>query len=98
MRAVDEEAVSTHVERVARDGWTIVEGAIEPDLVDGLLEDLDRLERDLGVEPAGNSFEGANTLRIYNLLVHGERFRRVPVHPNVLPVVDGDLGPGCLVS
>ena len=90
--------VARHVEQVAHDGYTIIEDAIEPDLVDGLLDDLDRLERDLDVRPAGNSFEGAQTLRIYNLLVHGERFERVPVHPNVLPVVDGVLGPGCLVS
>jgi len=98
VRGVDEGAAAAHVERVARDGWTVVEDAIEPDLVDGLLDDLDRLVRDLGVEPARNSFEGASTLRIYNLLVHGEHFRRIPVHPNVLPVVDGVLGPGCLVS
>jgi ectoine hydroxylase-related dioxygenase (phytanoyl-CoA dioxygenase family) len=95
---VDEAAAAAHVERVARDGWTVVEDAIEPDLVDGLLDDLDRLVQELGVEPAGNSFEGASTLRIYNLLVHGERFHRIPVHPDVLPVVDGVLGPGCLVS
>jgi ectoine hydroxylase-related dioxygenase (phytanoyl-CoA dioxygenase family) len=96
--AVDPDVVAEHVGRVAADGYTIVEGAIEPDLVDGLLEDLDRLERDLDVRPAGNSFEGAQTLRIYNLLVHGERFERIPVHPNVLPIVDRVLGPGCLVS
>ncbi len=98
MRAVDAELVAEHVERVATDGYTIVEDAIEPELVDGLLEDLDRLVGELDIRPAGNSFEGAHTLRIYNLLVHGERFERVPVHPDVLPVVDGVLGAGCLVS
>jgi ectoine hydroxylase-related dioxygenase (phytanoyl-CoA dioxygenase family) len=98
VRAVDADRVTEHVERVARDGYTIVEDAVEPELVDGLLEDLGRLERELDVRPAGNSFEGAATLRIYNLLVHGERFERIPVHPNVLPLVDGVLGPGCLVS
>jgi ectoine hydroxylase-related dioxygenase (phytanoyl-CoA dioxygenase family) len=98
VRAVDADRVAEHVERVARDGYTIVEDAIEPELVDGLLADLDRLERELDVRPAGNSFEGADTVRIYNLLVHGERFERVPVHPNVLPVVEGVLDSGCLVS
>ncbi|MBA2626064.1 MAG: phytanoyl-CoA dioxygenase family protein [Acidimicrobiia bacterium] len=91
-------AVASHLERLGRDGYTIVEGAIEAELVDGLLDDLDRLVRDLGVRPAGNSFEGASTLRVYNLLVHGPRFAEVPVHPSVLPIVDGVLGPGCLVS
>ena len=95
---MDAATVASHVERINRDGYTIVEGAIEPDLIDGLLDDLDRLVRDLEITPANNSFEGANTLRVYNLLVHGERFERVPVHPEVLPIVDAILGPGCLVS
>ncbi|MGY6501220.1 MAG: phytanoyl-CoA dioxygenase family protein [Acidimicrobiales bacterium] len=93
-----ESSVRTHLEAVERDGYTIIENAIEPDLVDQLLATLDRLIDELGVEPAGNRFEGARTLRIYNLLAHGDVFRRVPVHPAILPVVDGVLGPGCLVS
>src|SRR5688500_3518618 len=96
--AMDAKTAASHVERINRDGYTIVEDAIEPDLVDGLLDDLDRLVVDLDVKPAQNDFEGASTLRVYNLLVHGERFERVPVHPSILPIVDGVLGPGCLVS
>lgn len=81
-----------------RDGYTIIEGAIEPDLVDELAGSLAHLERELGVVPADNDFEGRNTLRIYNLLARGEVWQRVPVHPNVLPVVEGVLDRGCLVS
>jgi ectoine hydroxylase-related dioxygenase (phytanoyl-CoA dioxygenase family) len=95
---MDASTLQGHVDRVARDGYTIVEGAIEPDLVDGLHDDLLRLERDLGVEPAKNSFEGHSTWRIYNLLVHGELYERIPVHPEVLPIVEGVLDRGCLVS
>ena len=87
-----------HVARIAEHGYTIIEDAIEPDLVDALADDLLRLERDLGAVPAGNPFEGAHTVRIYNLLVHGELYDRIPVHPNVLPVVEGVLDHGCLVS
>jgi ectoine hydroxylase-related dioxygenase (phytanoyl-CoA dioxygenase family) len=87
-----------HVERIARDGYTILERVLEPDLVDALHDDLLRLERELGVEPAANSFEGHRTWRIYNLLVHGELYQRIPVHPEVLPVVEGVLDRGCLVS
>ena len=61
-------------------------------------DDLVRLEHDLGIEPATNSFEGEHTWRIYNLLVHGDLYERIPVHPNVLPVVEGVLDGGCLVS
>jgi ectoine hydroxylase-related dioxygenase (phytanoyl-CoA dioxygenase family) len=95
---MDEATLRSHLTAIERDGYAIVEGAIEPDLVDELLATLDRLVDQLGIEPAGNRFEGGHTLRIYNLLAHGEVFRRVPVHPRVLPIVDGVLGSGCLVS
>jgi ectoine hydroxylase-related dioxygenase (phytanoyl-CoA dioxygenase family) len=89
---------AAHVERIRKDGYTIMEDAIEPDLVDALADDLRRLETELGTKPAANSFEGTKTLRIYNLLVHGPNFEAIPVHANVLPVVEGVLDPGCLVS
>jgi ectoine hydroxylase-related dioxygenase (phytanoyl-CoA dioxygenase family) len=91
-------AVRAHVDEIAERGYTILEGVIEPELVDGLAADLDRLEDELGIVPAANSFEGERTVRIYNLLVHGPRFEAIPVHPEVLPVVEGVLDHGCLVS
>jgi ectoine hydroxylase-related dioxygenase (phytanoyl-CoA dioxygenase family) len=95
---MDDAAREQHIERVRRDGYTVVENAIAPDLVDALNEALTRLEHDLGAKPAGNAFEGARTVRIYNLLAHGAPFDQVPVHPNVLPIVEGVLDPGCLIS
>ena len=83
---------------VMEKGWTILPGVIDESLVDGLASDLARLERELGATPAGNSFEGENTLRIYNLLARSEAWWQVPVHPGVLPVVERVLDPGCLVS
>ena len=91
-------AVSQHVAEIASDGWTIIPNAIEPEVVDALRADLERLEHALGIRPASNSFEGASTWRIYNLLAHGSLYQRIPVHPNVLPVVEGVLDSGCLVS
>src|SRR5512143_1797434 len=95
---MSEDSLSRHVEAVRRDGYTIVENAVAPDLVDGLNEALNRLERDLGAKPAGNGFEGHRTVRIYNLLAHGEPFAEVPVHASVLPIVEGVLDAGCLIS
>src|SRR2546421_5796492 len=89
---------AAHIQRIGKDGYTIIENAIEPDLVDALNDDLLRLEKELGTKPAANSFEGTKTLRVYNLLVHGPHFEAIPVHPNVLPVVEGVLDTGCLVS
>ena len=96
--ALEAAALRAHIERIERDGFTIVEDAIEPALVDELALDLLRLERELGVVPAHNAFEGTRTVRIYNLLVHGALYERIPVHPSVLPIVEGVLDAGCLVS
>ncbi len=91
-------AIQEHLERVQRDGYTIIENAIEPDYLDELAADIRRLERELDIKPAGNPFEGAHTLRIYNLLIYGALYQRIPVHAHVLPIVEGVLDPGCLVS
>jgi ectoine hydroxylase-related dioxygenase (phytanoyl-CoA dioxygenase family) len=88
----------SHGDRLRDDGWTVLHGAIPTDVVDALLADLDRLEAELGVVPAANSFEGHSTVRIYNLLARGPRWASVPVHPVVLPVVEAVLDTGCLVS
>ncbi len=91
-------SVTAHVRQIAEQGYTIVEHAIELDLIDALDEDLRRLEVDLGIVPADNLFEGPHTVRIYNLLAHGPLYEQIPVHPTVLPVVEGVLDAGCLVS
>jgi ectoine hydroxylase-related dioxygenase (phytanoyl-CoA dioxygenase family) len=98
VRTMTPEELSNHTARIADEGYTIVEDAIETDLLDRLDTELHRLEVDLGIVPARNDFEGSQTVRIYNLLVHGKAFEQVPVHPNVLPVVESVLDPGCLIS
>jgi ectoine hydroxylase-related dioxygenase (phytanoyl-CoA dioxygenase family) len=98
MRTLTPGDVATHLQAVEAQGWSVIEDAIEPDLVDEIAETLDRLERDLGTVPADNGFEGRQTWRVYNLLVHGDVFRRIPTHPNVLPVVEAVLDDGCLLS
>src|SRR5216683_6944387 len=95
---MDQQTATKHIEAVGREGYTVVEGAIEAELVEALAEALNRLERELEVGPAQNLFEGHRTVRIYNLLAHGAPFDRVPVHPSVLPIVEGVLDEGCLVS
>jgi ectoine hydroxylase-related dioxygenase (phytanoyl-CoA dioxygenase family) len=89
---------AAHIERVRRDGYTIVEDAIEPALAGAIAEALARLERELGAKPADNGFEGRHTVRIYNLLAYGAPFDAIPTHPSVLPIVEGVLDEGCLIS
>lgn len=90
--------LETHLQRIAEDGYTILPDAIEPELVEEIDEGLLKLEHDLGIVPADNLFEGLHTTRVYNLLVHGATFETIPLHPRVLPVVEGVLDPGLLIS
>jgi ectoine hydroxylase-related dioxygenase (phytanoyl-CoA dioxygenase family) len=91
-------SVEDHVREIDEQGVTCLRGVLDPDQVATLLEDLERIERQEQVRPATNDFEGTNTLRAYNLLRHGPLWEAVPVHPAVLPVVEGVLDRGCLVS
>ena len=97
-RTFDDATIDALAERVRTDGWAVAENAIAPDLVDEVNDDLLRLERTLGIVPADNLFEGVRTTRIYNLLVHGRLYERIPIHPNVLPIVERVLDPGLLIS
>jgi ectoine hydroxylase-related dioxygenase (phytanoyl-CoA dioxygenase family) len=89
---------AAHLQRIADDGFTILPNAIEPEFIDQIDEALLQLEQTMGTEPADNLFEGLHTTRVYNLLVHGPTFEKIPTHPNVLPVVEGVLDPGLLIS
>jgi ectoine hydroxylase-related dioxygenase (phytanoyl-CoA dioxygenase family) len=97
-RTLDAQEIDAHAQRIAEQGYTVVEDAIEPGLVDALSESLLGLEQIYGVTPAENDFEGRHTIRIYNLLALDRLYERVPVHGNVLPIVERVLDPGCLVS
>jgi ectoine hydroxylase-related dioxygenase (phytanoyl-CoA dioxygenase family) len=87
-----------HIAKVESEGFTIVENAIEPALVDELVAAIDSLHAALSVSPAANLFEGLATLRVYNLLARARVFEKVPVHEAILPIVERVLDQGCLVS
>jgi ectoine hydroxylase-related dioxygenase (phytanoyl-CoA dioxygenase family) len=87
-----------HTQAIAEHGYTIVEDAVAPELLDRLTERISKAEHDHKIKPASNSFEGCETLRMYNLLALGDPFTEVPVHSSVLPVIESVLDPGCLIS
>jgi len=87
-----------HADEIAERGYTVLEGVVPASWVDEVAGALARLEIDLAVGPAKNRFEGRKTVRIYNLLRHGKVFERIPVHADVLPLVEAVLDEGCLVS
>jgi len=90
--------VARHLAEIDAQGYTIVENAIDAALVEAIDCALRDLEKRFGVVPGANAFEGHHTIRIYNLLALDPVFAAVPVHPSILPIVEGVLDPGCLVS
>lgn len=87
-----------YLEQLQRDGYVIVENVLEPELVELIDQDLRRLETELDIQTGKNEFEGTRTLRIHNLLVHGELYQQLPTHPKILPIIERFLDPGCLIS
>jgi ectoine hydroxylase-related dioxygenase (phytanoyl-CoA dioxygenase family) len=98
LRTLSDDQIDQAAAAVGREGWTIVEDAVDSALCDEIAADLEHLETDLAIAPGDNLFEGLRTIRIYNLLVHGPLYERIPVHPNVLPIVERVLDPGLLIS
>lgn len=96
--ALSEAALAKALGEIEDQGYTVLENVIGEDLLDELSAELLRIERDQGIAPSSNDFEGHKTIRIYNLLAYGSPFSKVPIHPALLPVVEGVLDDGCLIS
>ncbi|HZR81834.1 MAG TPA: phytanoyl-CoA dioxygenase family protein [Candidatus Binatia bacterium] len=90
--------VDRHVARIDETGYTVVEDAIEPELVVALRDAIRRLERELDLRPRDTAAEGHSTLRMYNLLAKDRVFAAMPAHGSVLPIVERLLDRGCLLS
>lgn len=95
---MDAAAIDRHLERIAADGYTIAEGAIDPALTAELRDTIRGLFGELGVEPRGNRAEGFATRRLYNLVPRHPLLAELPIHPEVLPLVERVLEPDCLLS
>lgn len=98
MRKLTENDFKLHLKQMDEDGFTVIEDAIEPDLVRDLKDEIDAMAERRGLGYAKTSFEGKKTLRIYNLLAHGDVFARMPAHPHTLPIAKGVLGRGVQLS
>jgi len=98
MTVIDEPELSATLAAIDRDGYAVLAGAIEPELVEALRDTIRRLQRELEVDVGQSSFEGAHTRRIYNLLAKDPLFAAMPVHDSVLPIVERMLDRDCLLS
>ncbi|MBM4267996.1 MAG: phytanoyl-CoA dioxygenase [Deltaproteobacteria bacterium] len=95
---LDEQKIAEHTARIDEEGYTVLEGGIEPELVAALRDAIRRLESELDVQPRGTAAEGHSTRRIYNLLAKDPVFQAMPLHRNVLPLIERQLDRGCLLS
>src|ERR1041384_2430502 len=102
-----------HVAQITERGYTVVHGVLPREGVAEFLGDTRRLQRELPTVIANSTtvvkgfrrkdqavpeVVDHDWVRIDNLLLHGERYERLPVHPRLLPVVEGVLGRDCLLS
>ena len=90
--------IEEHVAAIERDGFTVLERVIEPELVDELVATIDRLMVELGVPFGDNAFLGEHTRRIFNLLPRDPVFARVPLYEPVVTLVQRVLDEQCLLS
>ena len=90
--------IQSHADKIRDDGFTVIEHAASPELVEELKAALERTEREHNLGYAKTSFEGFKTVRINNLLTYDDIFWEVPLHENVLPVVERVLDKECLLS
>jgi ectoine hydroxylase-related dioxygenase (phytanoyl-CoA dioxygenase family) len=88
--------MSDPVESFQRDGYAILDRAIDRVLLDELCAALAPFEAD---RPMGrNAFEGRRSQRVYSLAGKGEPFRRLVEQPDVIAVLDRVLLPNYLLS
>lgn len=90
--------IEAHRQRMADDGYTVVENTVPAELVVELRRALDDMEARRGLGYAETGFEGRKTLRIYNLLAHGDVFQQIPIHENTLPIAEAVLDDGLQLS
>ena len=86
--------LNAHLAAINEVGYSVIEDVFDSERAAAFGGDLDRLEKTLDVKPSHNQFEGAATVRIYNLLVHGKLYEDIPVNEQVLAVVEGVIGSG----
>ena len=95
---MEQERIDAHLARIEADGYTIVTDALDPAFATGLRDAVRGEFERLGIEPKGNRAEGFATRRLYNLVPRHHLFQEIPVHDNVLPLVEALLEPECLLS
>ncbi len=95
---MDTTALEEHLHALEQNGYTILENAIEPEFVDAIRACLRAFERESLDEQSGALGGDLQRLRTGGLLHLDPLFWDVPIHPEVLPVVEGVLGASFLLT
>lgn len=90
-------SIEHHRAALERDGFSVVEHALEPGLVDELCAEIDGMAGTWG-RSLVQSFHGHGTVRYFDLLNGGDVWQHLPAHAAILPVVHAVLGHDCLLS
>lgn len=98
LHASDPELSERVAKAVGEEGYAIVTGALDAPACDALIAEVDRVEREHGIDYGKNDFEGFQTRRIFNLIQRSPRFRDLVVDPQLLGVVEALLGVDFLLS
>ena len=84
-----------HLERMNRDGYTIIEDFLDPATLRAVREGL---APHFGTHRGRNPFEGLTTERVYTLVARGKVFEDITEDPRLLALLDAFLAPGYLLS
>ncbi|MBV8684811.1 MAG: hypothetical protein JO111_18205, partial [Caulobacteraceae bacterium] len=84
-----------HLQRLAKDGYTIIEDVLD---ADGLAAFREALAPYLGTHQGRNAFEGYTTERVYTLVGRGRIFEEIAADPRLLDLLGTFLAPGFLLS
>jgi ectoine hydroxylase-related dioxygenase (phytanoyl-CoA dioxygenase family) len=95
MRKSDAGDITSHIERLRADGYTIIDDFLSPDRLAAFRE---ALEPHLGYYRGRNSFEGHSTERVYTLVARGRVFEDLTADPRLLELLGAFLRPGFLLS
>ena len=93
-----ESAVARHATAIVETGFTVIPDVLPSERRAALLETVDRLLAELEIPFGTNEFLGTHTRRIFNLLSRDALFESVPVHAQILPVIERVLDEQCLLS
>ena len=84
-------SLAQDLESFELDGFVVLESVIAPELIAEIKSALIETEEVNKIGFRTTKFEGKRTIRIYNLLAHGETFWKIPIHDAVLPFAEAVL-------